>query len=202
MACPPTRIECSVTDDSSFMAAGSHFSSVLASGALDPLSGAGACDDAVPARPSQRRVSTAHDEMAFDILMLLRGRKGGSKLPHSKFGRLLCGVTLTVLLDKLTCGPVPNHFEQELITGCCALALAARGAPFRLERRSSARRSCRRSAPQKSDCPWKHPSRPPRPVPSQSHRRANEGRSFHATGLQSPRVRGRLRPPRKPWRPA
>src|SRR5436305_2246820 len=114
MACPPTRIECSVTEDSSFVAAASHFSSVLASGALDPLSGAGACDDAVPARPSQRRVSTAHDEMAFDILMLLRGRKGGSKLPHSKFGRLLCGVTLTVLLDKLTCGPVPNHSRTRI----------------------------------------------------------------------------------------
>src|SRR2546429_1538937 len=81
MACPPTRIECSVTDDSSFMAAGSHFSSVLASGALAPLSGTGACDDAVPVRPSQRRVSTPHDEMTFDILVLLRGRKRREQAP-------------------------------------------------------------------------------------------------------------------------
>src|SRR5215472_5378997 len=69
MVCPPARMECSVTDDSSLYVLESHFSSALASGVLVPRScaGAGACATAPPARPKVRKKTNTQRLHVFRI---------------------------------------------------------------------------------------------------------------------------------------
>src|SRR6266852_1099315 len=70
MVWPPMRMVLSVTDDSSFVVAGSHFSGALASGARASLSGAGACAATRGAWTNRKISANAHRLRNFLIGLL------------------------------------------------------------------------------------------------------------------------------------